>query len=567
MGPLDDPRRAVLSLPARVPCSRRSRRAIGPRRRSSSRPGRAGAPVPGVLAHTARWRSSSRFCRAGASPPPWSRPCPASLEDLVHNPYGRDYMRGLHELARAVFAATEPAVAEPAAAGGGRAPARPRQVHQSGRALRHRRDPGGSHRARSLRSTSPTPISRCSWPGPGRSTWMTRRAPGNTSPSRPCRSPTARQSEAAMRAFTMARGGIQIPAKSTETAQRLSQLETTLAEVQANRNISQARLATLKAKPEAAATPVPQDRGARLARRPGDRSQCRERPRLRAKLSSLEAQMVEAKTRYSEDHPRVRSLAQQIGEVQRELGDAVKESRSRARSRRRSGRRRPGCLCRDGRRLETSVVSLPRRRSALKDQAAAPGGTCPACPRTSSSIGASHRTWRPTGSCSTLLSDKLGAARIREQGEMNVVKVIDPARLPGASAPTSGGCSSSGWPSLLGPVDRPRRCPRPRSISTGRSWARTTSSSSPVCRSSRRCRRCSFGQARSSARSDDQARAKQEEYHLFVDSFRRLRVELQMIGGRAAPAEDPGRQLLCRSRASPRSSLTSAWPSERWESG
>ena len=31
---------------------------------------------------------------------------------------------------------------------------------------------------------------------------------------------------------------------------------------------------------------------------------------------------------------------------------------------------------------------------------------------------------------STLLSDKLGAARIREQGEMNVVKVIDPPGFP-----------------------------------------------------------------------------------------------------------------------------------------
>ena len=36
--------------------------------------------------------------------------------------------------------------------------------------------------------------------------------------------------------------------------------------------------------------------------------------------------MVEAKSRYAEDHPRIRSLAQQIGDVQRELGDAVKDS-------------------------------------------------------------------------------------------------------------------------------------------------------------------------------------------------------------------------------------------------
>ena len=46
---------------------------------------------------------------------------------------------------------------------------------------------------------------------------------------------------------------------------------------------------------------------------------------------------------------------------------------------------------------------------------------------------------------STLLSDKLGAARIREQGEMNVVKVIDPPAFP-TSAPNQRRMQFVGWP-------------------------------------------------------------------------------------------------------------------------
>src|SRR5437879_5198036 len=102
------------------------------------------------------------------------------------------------------------------------------------------------------------------------------------------------RSETALRSFTMSRGGVQIPAKSTETAQRLSQLETTLAEVQANKNISQTRLAALKTKLESMPAP-PAAKAAPAA----PAVNAANAGRLRSKLASLEAQMVEAKTRYS----------------------------------------------------------------------------------------------------------------------------------------------------------------------------------------------------------------------------------------------------------------------------
>ena len=140
--------------------------------------------------------------------------------------------------------------------------------------------------------------------------------------------------------------------------------------------------------------------------------------------------MVEAKSHYSDDHPRVRSLAQQIVAVQRELGDAVKDSTVASPG--------AGSIPADDRSafaemmaaLETSVVSLTAQETALKEQIAT-------VRRDLSGLSKDELEYRRLASevetnrkLTTLLSDKLGAARIREQGEMNVVKVIDPPGFP-----------------------------------------------------------------------------------------------------------------------------------------
>src|SRR5262249_6897789 len=52
----------------------------------------------------------------------------------------------------------------------------------------------------------------------------------------------------ALRSFTAAHGGLRIPEQSQAAVTRLSQTESALAEVQANRKIAETRLRTLKAK-------------------------------------------------------------------------------------------------------------------------------------------------------------------------------------------------------------------------------------------------------------------------------------------------------------------------------
>jgi succinoglycan biosynthesis transport protein ExoP len=331
------------------------------------------------------------------------------------------------------------------------------------------------------------------------------------------------RSETALRSFTMARGGVQIPAKSTETAQRLSQLETTLAEVQTNRNISQTRLGALKTKLES--MPVRPAPTKSVASAPTVNPA--NTPRLRSKLSSLEAQLVEARSRYGDEHARVRSLGLQIAEVQRELGDAVKDTTVASSA--------GGPIPADDRdafaemvaTLETSVVSLSAQEAAIKDQIAA-------VRRDLSGLSKDELEYRRLASdvetnrkLTTLLSDKLGAARIREQGEMNVVKVIDPPGFP-STAPNQRRMQFMGLAlalALIIGLGAPATAEYFNRPIMGEADVKTLTglqvlTAVPQVES----KSMVFG----SGNGNDQP-GSQEDYHLFVDAFRRLRVELQMM--------------------------------------
>ncbi|HZM28481.1 MAG TPA: hypothetical protein VFB89_14125, partial [Gemmatimonadales bacterium] len=136
---------------------------------------------------------------------------------------------------------------------------------------------------------------------------------------------TLNSAEENMRQFTNARGGVRIPARHAEAVQRLGQLENTYAEVVSNKNMAQSRLAALKSKVDAlppssvpVAKPAPTNPAANpSAQRVG---------RLRAKLQTLETQLLEYQTQYTDEHPRVLTVKRQIADVQKELGDAVKET-------------------------------------------------------------------------------------------------------------------------------------------------------------------------------------------------------------------------------------------------
>jgi len=447
-----------------------------------------------------------------------------AVEDLLHNPYGRDYLGDLTDWVGRLRG-REPAIATP----------QRRAVSELRRDRVRFISQSGASGIVEIQAEGSQPQIALDIANTYIEVLLARTRSFNVDDAKNTREYLSQQtaqvaealarSEAALRAFTMSRGGVQIPAKSTETAQRLSQLETTLAEVQANRNISQSRLSSLKTKLESMPTiqsaPKPQ------APAPPPVSPVNA-PRLRAKLSSLEAQMVEAKSRYPDDHPRVRSLAQQIGDVQRELGDALKDMTA-------ANPAVGGAVAADDRNafaemvaaLETSVVSLNAQESALKDQLAA-------ARRDLSGLSKDELDYRRLASevetnrkLGTLLSDKLGAARIREQGEMNVVKVIDPPGFP-SSAPNQRRTQfiglalalalliGLGAPASAEYFNRPIMGEDDVKHLTGLPILTSVPEVDP--------------QHAVFSSKGSQEDGTQEHYHLFVDAFRRLRVELQMIG-------------------------------------
>jgi len=329
-------------------------------------------------------------------------------------------------------------------------------------------------------------------------------------------------SESTLSQFTLSKGGIVVPERYAGTARRLTELESSLAEVQTNKNMSQNRLNGLRAK--LAAMPGAPAKAAPAAPAPSPVNA----GRLRAKLSSQEAQLVEAKGNYPEDHPRLRSLRQQIADVQRDLGDAVKESTSADLSGSSVPAQDREAFADMVAALETSVVSLTAQESALREQAAAVRKDLGGLSKDELEYRRLASETETNRKLATMLQDKLGAARIRESAEMHSVKVIDPPGPP-YSAPNERRLKFLGMalalsfaigvagPGVVEYFNRPIQTEHDARQTTGLAVL----SSVPLVQS----RRILFTQVVAKPGS-----GVGEDYILFLDAMRRLRVEIQLLG-------------------------------------
>lgn len=328
-------------------------------------------------------------------------------------------------------------------------------------------------------------------------------------------------SETTLSQFTLSKGGVRVPERFAETAHRLSQLESSIAEVQTNKNMSQTRLAGLRGKLEAMPGAPPKATPAAPAPSPVNAG------RLRAKLSSLEAQLVEAKGNYPDDHPRLRSLRQQIADVQRDLGDVVKESTSADLTGSSVPAQDRAAFADMVAALETSVVSLTAQESALREQAANLRKNLVGLSRDELEYRRLASEAETNRKLATLLQDKLGVARLREQGEMNAVKVIDPPGAPNP-APNERRLKFLGialalsfvvgvaGPGVVEHFNRPIQTEHDARQITGL----PVLSAVPLVQS----RRVLFSQR--AAKPGD---VLGEDYVLFLDAIRRLRVEIQLL--------------------------------------
>ena len=331
-------------------------------------------------------------------------------------------------------------------------------------------------------------------------------------------------SEEALRGFTAGHGGIKVPEQARATVARMTQAETALAEIVANRKMVETRLQALKEKVQsqgpAPALPAPA--------RPMPPSL----QRLRDQLTRLESTLIELRTKYTEEHPRVILVRDQIEELQRELGGVVKETTPSTPA--------PGAVPAGERinfseqvvLLETSFHSLSAQEEALRKQVDVLRQNLSGLSRSESEYSRLTREVDSNRSLYTMLSDKLTGARIREQGEMKVVKVIDPPSYAVAVGNTKrmkfmgiglllAAAFGAGLPALVEWIKRPVETEDDVEESTGLPVLAVI----PLLRG----RRPVFLTARE-RRELEQEGLRPGEVFQFHEAFRHLRVALQLAG-------------------------------------
>jgi succinoglycan biosynthesis transport protein ExoP len=234
---------------------------------------------------------------------------------------------------------------------------------------------------------------------------------------------TMNASEQTLQAFVASRGGIRLPDQSRAAADRLALTETSLAEVTTSQKMLQARLDALRDKVDGQKRSDPKVAAAVRMSSP-------EVERLRAQLTQLESSLLDLRTKYTEEHPRIRVVKARIDEIMHSLGGALKDSVVTTAA--------PGAVPPAERvnfaeqliALEATYHYTAAREEALRKQAETLRQSLKGLSGGEAEYARLSRDVDSQRSLHALLSDKLTAARIREQGEMKVVKVIDPASFP-----------------------------------------------------------------------------------------------------------------------------------------
>jgi capsular exopolysaccharide synthesis family protein len=231
---------------------------------------------------------------------------------------------------------------------------------------------------------------------------------------------TLRGSERALQASIASHGGVRLPDQARASADRLAATAVELAEVESSRKVLQGRLQALRGKVDS------QKRAPEGPAKVGSA----EIERLRKQLAHLESTVLDLQTKYTEEHPRIQGAKERIEEITNLLRTALKDSVVTTPA--------PAAVPADERvnfaeqliALETTYHSLTAREEALRMQSEVFRQNLQGLSGGETEYARLEREVESQRSLHNLLADKVTAARIREQGEMKVVKVIDPASLP-----------------------------------------------------------------------------------------------------------------------------------------
>ena len=231
---------------------------------------------------------------------------------------------------------------------------------------------------------------------------------------------------------------------------RLAQLEGALADAQANRQILATRIASVRSALSQAQTEPAKGR----AGRPGSANEkdanaaissaAEYQARATAfktaqdQLAKLESKLASLRERYTEAHPQVQNTQDEIVRQQARVMQLARELPTEPRSTQSTGAApAPPATPAEQLELQKQLATLDResealatKEEALKLQVARLRGNLRNLSQDELEFGTLRRSVESNRNLMTVLSDRLMAARIREQGDSNVIRIVDPASFP-----------------------------------------------------------------------------------------------------------------------------------------
>ena len=255
------------------------------------------------------------------------------------------------------------------------------------------------------------------------------------------------QAEQTVTRFEQQKGRIRLGTQTELDLIKLSQIENALAEAQASREVMAARIKGLRQSlgegrtREVRATTENQSRGRDEAPAPPPTADTQARFNAfrvaQENLARLEAKLAAMRERYTEAHPLVRATQEEVTKEQARVAQLAHELPAASPS---IDARRPAATPetpsdrieaqRQLAALETEEASLQTKVETLKIQVERLRNSLRNLSQEEVEFSNLRRTVEANRNLLTVLSDKLMGARMREQGETGVVRIIDPASFP-----------------------------------------------------------------------------------------------------------------------------------------
>lgn len=210
-----------------------------------------------------------------------------------------------------------------------------------------------------------------------------------------------------------ARGrSLRMPERSVMEAAQAAQLENSLADVQGSKEVAKARLAQLRGK-DGSGRPTPQVAQQQILKR----------------LSQLQEKLANLRERFTDGHPLVKATQAEIKDTQELLAAGPQALPERVAAPQ-FGAAERAASAKQIADLEQEIAGLETREDVLRQRIARASQGLSSLGAEEMEVAKLRQSVESQRSLVTTLSEKLGTARIQEQGEDRGLRLIDLAALP-----------------------------------------------------------------------------------------------------------------------------------------